>query len=216
MSLIDELKPKMVEAQRKQKQKEDELKNRPKPKYTEQEERFRKIYKKIKNYIKDMVHEAMNNGNPPPELNHYYYYSYTCYNFDGFEEDEVERLDDIRFYVFKDGYDLLNEMKDKIKEYIINDIGYKYCEVKLEDKILKDDLNYKTLFGKESIKVVSYPGKALWIHASMNGDGFYKVKSKGAMVRYDGNHSYSLKCDSSPARYQRQKLKAIKESERHK
>lgn len=212
MSLIDELKPKMVEEQRKQKQKEEELKNQPKPKYTEEEEYYREKYKKIKGYIKDMVSEAMNNGNPPPDIKHYYFYYYHCYNFDGLNEEEVERLDELNFYVFRGGYTLLNEMKEKLEDYIKNKIGYKYCEVVLEDKIFKEDKKYTSLFGKEKWKVASYPGKALWIHASMNGEGFYKVKSKGMKVRYDG--APSSYADVTDGSYGRQRSRALRESGR--
>ena len=200
MSLIDDLKPKMDEAIR---NREPETE----PEYTASELYYREIYSFIKKYIKNLVEGSMLNGNPPPDIKHYYYYKYDA---DSDCDYSVEELNEIQFETFDDS-ELLHMMRDKLEDYIKNKIGYKYCEVVLEDKIYKYDHEYKGLLGGKKQEVCSKPVKALWIHASMNKDGFSEVKSRGAKVRYDGY--YSGRYDTG--RFGNQKYKAVKESQKH-
>lgn len=220
MSLIEDLKPKMEEEKRKkeeaEKAKEKELKNKPKPKYTAEEAIYHHAYRVIKNEINKMVSNEMNRGNPPPDINHYYY-SYDYVYSSGYsdiadEEYFFEGLDDRNFTVFfpDKNNNLLYAMKEKLEDVITSDIGYKYCEVKIEDKIEKFDEKYSGLFGGDKHRIIEKRGKAIWIHASMNENGFSSVKSKGHKVRYFGPHCYR----DDPGSYGMQKYKACKESGR--
>jgi len=185
------------------------IKNKQKSKYTYEEKYYRNIYFTIKKWIEDKVKESMKNGFPPPEINHYYYYYYFEYNFDGVDITEYNGLHETNFTVFRGKpNELLYDMKDKLEEIIKNKIGYKCCEVKLIDKIEKVDEPYTGLFGGKKRRIVSYPGKALWVHASMNSEGFYDVKCKGYKVRYDG----PICNREDSGHYGREKYKACKES----
>ena len=171
MSLIDEYKPKMEEAARNKSQAE--------PEPTPTERFYNEIYREIMDMITQNVKKAMLGGDPPPEIKHYYY----RIDHSGVDVPTDHLLDEYKFHVFQDESELY-ALKKKLEDAIVNEIGYKYCEIKLEDKIYKYDTLTKTLFGDQKWKTLQTKGKALWIHASVNGTGFNSVKSLGEKMIY--------------------------------
>lgn len=68
-------------------------------------------------------------------------------------------------------------LKSSLEYRIKNEIGYKYCEVMIEDKnIVEKKYAGGGFFGGDRYDTKTFPAKAIWIHASMNNIGFGKLK----------------------------------------
>lgn len=168
MSYIDELTPKMQEA----------IKNRSEYIKNDYPKTENIVVQRIRGIIKEMVKKYMLGGMQPPDIKHYYWEK--KYNGEDIEDDFG--LDETKFSVFQGN--IVNN--DELENIILNEIGYKRCEIIFEDKIEQYDHQVKELFGYGmKWKTSRRNGKALWIHASMNVDGFSNVKSKGSNMIYN-------------------------------
>lgn len=178
-SYIDELRPKQQKEVLK-KQGNEETKETIETDYTH------KLCIKIESMIKKMVRDNMLKGGSPPNI-HHYFYSITIDN------EYEESLDVMKFTVFSGNGSLdLLKLKNELELIIRDRIGYTYCEVRLEDKICKEDYQVKELFGSGlKWKTRQYRGKAIWIRASMDKSTFSKAHSEGGEIRYDKRRGFS-------------------------
>ena len=132
----------------------------------------------IEGTVRSIVKTRMFNSGSPGIIKGYFW-AHTEYG------GEWEQTIDEKYYSLLGGNDTYinslydvrwDTLKAELENRIINNIGFKYCEVRIENKTLtsKQELNSYTIFGNPKYKVTTTTGKAIWIHASMVNIGFSK------------------------------------------
>ena len=174
-SYIKHMEPAREEALRKM---EEQAANR-KPNYYFTEDPDDPTFNKIMLAVQDYVGVAMKMGGSIPDI-HHYYYSHS-YGYSDIPDDSILKEDSFDNI----GYATASIIKDKLEKAIINEIGYKYCEVRLLEKTFSEDYVDKNFWGDRVYKKRSTTGTAIWIRASMNLDSFNRYEPNPIAERYE-------------------------------
>lgn len=150
-----------------------------KPKYYFTEDLDNPTFNKIMLAVQDFVSGEMIKGRPIPDI-HHYYYSHS-YGYSDIPDDSILKEDSFDNI----GYATASIIKDKLEKAIVNEIGYKYCEVRLLEKTFSEDYVGKNFWGDKVYKKRSTTGIAIWIRASMTLESFNRYKPNPTAERYD-------------------------------